>query len=137
MSFVAKPDGGMRLVADLVHLNKFVKRPIHPFMSAKDIINQIESDAKYFATLDAKSGYWQLELEEVSRRYTCFITECCLYQYCRAPMVLVSSGDVFCQRTEAALAGIPGIQNILWCLLVNPRPLLFTRIYKRDMTKVS
>ena len=42
MSFVAKPDGGMRLVADLVHLNKFVKRPIHPFMSAKDIINQIE-----------------------------------------------------------------------------------------------
>ena len=76
MSFVAKPDGGMRLVADLVHLNKFVKIPVHPFMSAKDIINQIESDANYFATLDAKSGYWQLEFEEESRRYTCFIMEC-------------------------------------------------------------
>ena len=51
MRFVAKLDGGMRLVADLVQLNKFVKRLVHQFMSAKDIINQIESDAKYFATL--------------------------------------------------------------------------------------
>ena len=31
MSFVAKQDGSMRLVADLVHLNKYVKRPVHPF----------------------------------------------------------------------------------------------------------
>ena len=31
MSFVTKPDGGMRLVADLVQLNKFVKRLVHPF----------------------------------------------------------------------------------------------------------
>ena len=58
MSFVAKQDGGMRLVVDQVHLNKHVKRPLDPFMSAKYIINQIESDAKYFAMLDAKSGYW-------------------------------------------------------------------------------
>ena len=70
MSFVAKPDGGMRLVADMVHLNKHVKRPIHPFMSAKDIMNQIEWDAKYFATLGTKSGYWPLELEEESGRYS-------------------------------------------------------------------
>ena len=85
MSFAAKPDGGMRLVADLVHLNKHIKRLIHPFMSLKDIINQSESDAKYFATLDAKSGYQELELDKESRKYTCFIME-----WGRAPMGLVS-----------------------------------------------
>ena len=56
MSFIAKPDGGMKLVANLVHLDKHAKRQIHPFLSSKDIINQM-SDAKYFATLDVKSGY--------------------------------------------------------------------------------
>ena len=66
MSFVPKPNGTMRLVADLVQPNKHVKRPIHPFMSPKDIINQIESGAKYFATLDAMSGYWQIELDKDS-----------------------------------------------------------------------
>ena len=46
MSFVPKPDGKMRLVGDFVHLNKYVKRPIHPFKCAKDIINGIGPKAK-------------------------------------------------------------------------------------------
>ena len=33
-------------------------------------------------------------------------------------MGLVSSGDVFCQRTDAALAGIPGIQKLVDDILV-------------------
>ena len=52
-SFVPKPDGDMRLVADLVHLNKFVKRPVHPFKPTKDILALIDPQAKYFATFDA------------------------------------------------------------------------------------
>ena len=53
-SFVPKPDGDVRMVADLVHLNKFVKRPIHPFKAPKDILAFIDPHAKYFATFDAK-----------------------------------------------------------------------------------
>ena len=41
MSFVPKPNGGVRPVVDLVHLNKFVERPVHPFPTPKDIIAQI------------------------------------------------------------------------------------------------
>ena len=57
MSFIQKPDGDVRLVADL---NKYVKRPIHPFQYPKDILAQIDPKAKYFAVFDAKSGYWQI-----------------------------------------------------------------------------
>ena len=56
MSFVPKPDGDVRLVTDLVHLNKYVKRPIHLFQCPKDILAQIDPKAKYFAVFDAKSG---------------------------------------------------------------------------------
>ena len=108
MSFAPKPDGSVRLVADLVYLNRYVKRPVHPFMSPKDILAQIDPEAEWFAVLDAKSGYWQVELDQESRKYTTFLTEWGLYRYKRAPMGLASSGDVFCQRTDEALAGITG-----------------------------
>ena len=129
MSFIAKPDGGMKLVANLVHLDKHAKRQIHPFLSSKDIINQM-SDAKYFATLDAKTGYWQLELDKESQKYTCFITEWGLYRYCRAPMGLVSSSDIFCQRRDAALAGIPGMQKPVGNIVVVGKSKKIYEIYQ-------
>ena len=36
--FVPKKNGGARLVTDLVGLNKIVKRRVHPFMPAKDLL---------------------------------------------------------------------------------------------------
>ena len=51
-SFVVKPSGGMRLVTDLVHLNRAVKRPTHPFAPVNDILSSLDSKAKFFVTLD-------------------------------------------------------------------------------------
>ena len=78
-SFVPKPDGDVRLVSDLVHLNRFVKRPIHPFKPTKDILAIIDPKAKYFATFDAKAGYWQIMLDEKSQALKTIITEWGLY----------------------------------------------------------
>ena len=111
MSFVAKPYGDVWPVVDLVHLNKFVERPVHPFPSPKDIIAQIPGTSKYFAVFAAKNGYWQILLDEESKPLTTFITEWGCYRYLRAPMGLTSSGDEFCARTDKALAGIPGFSN--------------------------
>ena len=47
--FVPKKNGGAQLVTDLVGLNKFVKRRVHPFMPAKDLLLLIPSTAKVFA----------------------------------------------------------------------------------------
>ena len=74
MSFVPKPNGDVWPVVDLVHLNKFVERPVHSFLSPKDIIAQIPGTSKYFAVFDAKNGYWQILLDEESKPLTTFIT---------------------------------------------------------------
>ena len=118
MSFVPKPDGTVRLVADFVHLNKYVKRPVHPFDSPRDILAKIDADAKHFAVFDAKSGYWQIPLDEKSKELTTFITEWGLFRYRRAPMGLTSSGDEFCSRTDHALAGITGMYKLVDDILV-------------------
>ena len=47
--FVPKPNGtSVRLVTDYTKLNKFVKRPIHPFPSATEIMQSIPEDAIFF-----------------------------------------------------------------------------------------
>ena len=75
MSFVEKPDGGMRLVADLVKLNQYVKRPLNPFKCVNDIISGLGPDAKWFAVVDCKMGYWQIELDEESSWLIVFLTQ--------------------------------------------------------------
>ena len=63
--FVPKPNGtSVRLVTDYTKLNKLVKRPIHPFPSATEIMQSIRENAIFFAKLDAVHGYFQLALDE-------------------------------------------------------------------------
>ena len=57
--FVAKEGGKVRLVTDFTHLNRFVKRPVHPFPSAQEIVQSIPPGTRYFAKLDAVKGYHQ------------------------------------------------------------------------------
>lgn len=66
--FAPKPNGtSVRLVTDYTKLNKFVKRPIHPFPSGTDIMQGIPESAKYFSKFDAVHGYFQLAINEESR----------------------------------------------------------------------
>ena len=117
-SFVVKPSGGMRLVTDLVHLNRAVKRPTHPLAPVNDILSSLDARAKFFVTLDLVGGYWQIALGKKSQQLVAFLTEWGGYTYLRAPMGLTSSGDIFCARTDEALAGIPGLHKLVDDILI-------------------
>jgi hypothetical protein len=83
---VGKPNGSVRLVVDYKGLNRFVRRPIHPFPSISDVKLAIPSTAQWFATLDATKGYWQVPLDPESQLLTTFLTPWCRFCYTRAPM---------------------------------------------------
>ncbi len=100
---VTKPNGKLRLCVDLTKLNKFVKRPIHPLVSPKDAISNIACGSQFFTTFDAVNGYWQIPLEKESQLLTTFITSWGRYKFLRGPMGLISTGDEFCRRTDAAI----------------------------------
>ena len=56
-SFVVELSRGMRLVTNLVQLNKVVKRLAHPFAPVGDMLNSLDSRARFFVTLDCVGGY--------------------------------------------------------------------------------
>ena len=85
--FVPKGDGvRFRLVTDYTRLNDFVKRPVHPFPSTRDIIQSIPHGCKWFTKLDAVHGYFQLAL---------------------APMGLNASSDEWCCHSDRIITGLP------------------------------
>jgi len=101
--FVPKPNGKVRLVTDFTHLNKFIKRPVHPFPSAGQIIQNIPTGSKYFAKLDATQGYHQVPLHPDSRHLTTFLLPWGKYRYLRGPMGLKSTNDVFCAKSDKVI----------------------------------
>lgn len=115
---VPKANGSVRLVVDYTGLNRYVKRPVHPFPSPHELASSIPSTSKWFATFDAVKGYWQVELDKDSRHLTTFLTPLGRFRFCRAPMGLNASGDEYCARGDRALAGIVGVKKIVDDILV-------------------
>ena len=118
--FVPKEGGkaGVRLVTDFSHLNRAIKRPIHPFPSANDIARRIGPHAKYFAKLDAVQGYHQIPLSADCRKLTTFLLPSGKYQYCRGPMGLRSTNDWWCANSDGVIMGIANASKIVDDILI-------------------
>ena len=119
--FVAKPDGGARLVVDLSYLNQFIERPVHPFVAGTDLIKNLDPSSRVFCKLDAVLGYYQIPLDEESKKLFTFLLASGRYRYLRAPMGCVSSSDEWCKRSDMALSGIPGVHKLVDDILIEAK----------------
>ncbi len=117
MVVVLKADGTWRLCVDLTKLNKYVLRPYYPMTTPKDAV-ELPRTARVFACLDAKTGYWQILLDEESQELTTFITPYGRYKFLRNPMGLASAQDEYCRRGDEALAGVINLRKVVDDILV-------------------
>jgi hypothetical protein len=60
---VKKPDGTLRLCIDYRSLNTITTKDRYPLPRIDDILDSL-GKAKYFSTLDASSGYYQIAMRE-------------------------------------------------------------------------
>ena len=112
--FILKADGKcVRLVTDFTALNKFVRRPTHPFPSTREIIEAIPPEEKLFCKLDAVHRYFQLALDEPSSKLTTFLIQQGRFRYLRAPMGLNASSDEWCRQSDIIIAGLPYAMKIV------------------------
>ena len=86
-----KKDGEWRFCVDYRALNNITQGKKWPIPNIKDLINRIgdrmtDGSAKVFAVLDFTNGYYQCEVDELSKKFTAFITSMGLYEWNRLPM---------------------------------------------------
>ena len=120
--FIPKSDHqSLRFVVDYSGLNKYIVRHVHPFPTATDIINNIPNDSKWFMTLDALSGYFQILLSDEASRLTTFLIPQGRFRFKVAPMGLSASADEWNRRSDMALfqdGNIPGVMKIVDDILI-------------------
>ena len=117
MVVVMKSNGTIRLCIDPKPLNVALKRNHYPLPTIEDILPDL-AGAKVFSVLDAKNGFWQVELEEDSSLLTTFGTPWGKYRWTRMPFGISPAPEEFQRRLNNALACAPVtpiIDDILIC----------------------
>ena len=92
-------------MVDLTKLNAQVRRTVHNSQTAKDAVASVPSGSKYFTVLDAKNGYWQMDLHPDSRDLTTFFTPYGRFRFCRGPIGFILTGDSYNFRGTLPLTG--------------------------------
>lgn len=60
---VRKEDGTLRFCIDYRKLNTITKKDVYPLPRIYDTLDRGHG-AKYFSSMDLKTGYWQIEVDE-------------------------------------------------------------------------
>ena len=103
---VKEKDGSLRFCVDFRQLNAEAVKDGHPIPHIDNLLNALHG-ARWFSTLDLKSGYWQVPIQERDKEKTAFRTSSgqlfefnqVLFGFCNAPAT-------FSRLMDHVLAGL-------------------------------
>ena len=93
MVTVVKPNK-LRICIDPKDLNRAIKRSHYPMPTIEEVATKL-GKAKVFTVLDAKSGFWQIKLDEESSMLTTFNTPFGRFRWLRMPFGICSALEEF------------------------------------------
>ena len=110
---VRKKDGSLRFCIDLRHLNNRTIKDAYSLPRIEETLDCFNG-AKIFTSLDLKSGYWQVEMEEESKPLTAFTVGPLGFFECeRMPFGLTNAPATFQRLKESCLGDL----HLNWCII--------------------
>ncbi|KAK2727040.1 hypothetical protein QYM36_007781 [Artemia franciscana] len=95
----------LRICLNPLGLNKWVKQPHYPMPSFDDVASKCSETNRFFK-LDARNGYWSMELDEESSLIATFSTSFGKYRWKRYPFGIKSAQDEFQRKMEEVFEGL-------------------------------
>ena len=116
MVTVVKPDK-LRICIDPKDLNKALKRSHYPLPTIEDILPELHK-ARIFSILDARNGFWHVELDKESSLLTTFNTPFGRYRWLRMPFGISTAPEEYQRRQDQVVEGLKGVHSIVDDILV-------------------
>lgn len=107
ITVVKKANCDLRICLDPKELNNAIKREHFRLPSLDEIVSNL-SGAKYFSTLDAYSGFWQVALDDSSSLCT-FNTPFGRYKFLRMPYGICSASEIFHKKIYENFDDLEGV----------------------------
>ena len=129
---VKKKDGSLRFCVDFRQLNAATIKDAHPIPRINDLLDALHG-ARWFSTLDLKSGYWQVPIQEQDKEKTAFRTSSGqLFEFNQVPFGLCSAPATFSRLMDQVLAGLQ------WeaCLFYLDDIIVFTATWEEHLTRL-
>ena len=131
MVLVRKKDGSTRFCVEYRRLNSVTRKDSYPIPRVDDALDAL-AGAKYFSTLDLRSGYHQVEMDKTSQQYTAFATASGLYEFCVLPFGLCNAPSTFQRLMHQVLQGLD--RNI--CLIYLDDIIVFSRTFDEHLSRL-
>ena len=106
-----KESGDLRLCLDTQQLSKALKRGRYPLPVIDDVLPAL-SQAKVFTKIDARNGYWHVQLDDESSKLTTFDTPYGRYRWKRLPFGVSVASEIFQKRLNQALDRLDGLLTV-------------------------
>ena len=117
MVVVPKKDRSVRICVDYTRLNEDVQPERYQLPLSEEIFSKL-AGAKYFTTLDAAAGFWQIPLHASSSDLTTFITPFGRFRFTRLPFGLSSGPEVFQRAMQHVLQKRDGVACFIDDILI-------------------
>ena len=129
---LVKKDGEMRFCVDYRKLNSVTVGHAHPLPRVDDILDSL-GNSQYFSTIDLKSAYWQISVNERDRHKTAFVTQPGLFEFNRMPFGLVNAPTTFQRAMDLVLSGL----SYLICLCYLDDVIVFGRDFNEHYDRLK
>jgi hypothetical protein len=102
---IPKSDGSIRFCIDYTRINALTAREVYPLPRMDECLDSL-GEAEYFSTLDANTGFWQIEVCEKERDKATFSCHSGMYRFKRMPFGLVNAPATFQKAMDNILADL-------------------------------
>ena len=120
---VWKKDGGLRFCIDLRKLNEQTTKDAYSLPRIDKTLDSLQG-SQWFSSLDLKSGYWQIKMDEESKPLPAFTVGLLGFYECKMmPFRLINAPATFRRLMETCLGDL----NLHWCIIYLDDIVIFSK----------
>ena len=130
---VRKKDGALRFCIDLRKLNERTIKDAYSLPRIEDSLDVLNGSC-IFTSIDLKSGYWQVELDEKSIPLTAFtVGPLGFYECVRMPFGLTNAPATFQRLMESCLSDL----HLNWCIIYLDDVIVFSKTPEEHIARLE